>query len=81
MEKLAIIKDVHIGCGDYGKAVLWFATYTSDCVAALQVLDWDRAREIIETNRIGDVNRLEGHPCYVNEEGHTMRFIRLANMS
>lgn len=77
MEKLAVIKNVHIGCGDYGKAALWFDTYVSDCVAALQVLSWDRAREIIESSQLRDVHALEGRACYVNEENHMITFLRL----
>ena len=49
MEKLAIIKDVNIGVGDYGTPALWFTTYTDNCSAALQVFNWKDAGELITT--------------------------------
>lgn len=74
--KLAVIKNVGIGIRDMDDPVLWFDTYTSECINALQVLDWERAKEVMR-----HVNRshkeLENRACWVETDGTVMRFMKL----
>lgn len=78
MEQLAIIKNVRCGVGDRGSAQLQFDAYTSASTAALQVIDWDEAKTVIEAYDVSDVSKLEGKPCYVNKGDGTSTFARPA---
>ena len=80
MEKLAIIKDVHLGVGDYGVPALWFTTYVSSCGAALQVFNWQQAYDIILSANVGDINRLNGKSCLVDEGGGLIKFIKMSGI-
>jgi hypothetical protein len=70
-KSLAIIKNVHCGVGDRGRAALWFSVHITESSAALQVFEWNQAKEIIEAYGVEDVARLDGKPCWVdlNEPG------------
>lgn len=74
MRQLAIIKNVGIGMRDCSSPVLWFDVYAEEHCAALQVFDWDRARDIIQAAGVEDVSSLEGRPCWVQHEGNKMTF-------
>ena len=80
MEKLAIIKDVNIGVGDYGKPALWFTTYTSACSAALQVFGWKEAGELLEKAGVRSAMSLEGKSCIVEEGGGMIKFVKLSGI-
>lgn len=75
MKKMAIIRNVHIGAEDHYGAALWFDTYVSEASAALQVIPWEMAYDIVK--RVDDIKHLEGKPCWVEEEGGLIRFIGL----
>lgn len=74
-KQLAIIRQVECGVGDYGQAALWFSTFITESGAALQVFDWDQAREVIEAYGVRDVHQLEGKPCWVNASGSLIRWV------
>lgn len=78
MEQLAIIKNVRCGVGDRGVAWLQFDAYTSESRAALQVIGWDVAKEVIEAYGVSDVSKLEGKPCYVESDKGMSTFTRAA---
>ena len=80
MEKLAIIKNVNIGVGDYGKACMWFDTYVDEHSAALQVLSWEKTATILEAACVRSALFLEGKACYVNDADGFIKFIRLAKI-
>lgn len=80
MEKLAIIKNVNIGVGDYGEPALWFDTYTSQCSAALQVFGWKEAGEIIKKSGLRSVDSLEGMSCIVEEDAGLLRWKGLSGI-
>ena len=79
-ERLAIIKEVQCGVGDYGKAALWFTTYISDCSAALQVIEWEDAAKLIESSGVRHVDSLNGKSCYVEVGNGLIRFKRMAKL-
>jgi len=76
-EQIAIIKNVKIGVGDRGRAWLSFDTYVSECAAALQVVEWDAAKQVIEDADVGDVHDLNGKPCWVETDGTFIKFLRV----
>lgn len=78
-EQMAVIRNVHIGGGDRGIPCLWFDTYISESSAALQVIPWDQAFEILKSTY--DVKELDGRPCYVEVDGNMIRFLRLWSKS
>ena len=80
MEKLAIIKNVNIGVGDYGHPALWFDTYTSSCSAALQVFGWEKAGELIKESGLRSVMSLEGKSCIVIDEDGLLKFKGLSGI-
>ncbi len=63
---MAIIKDVRCGVGDRGRAWLQFSTYCSEASAALQIIEWEDAKDVIEAYGVSDVSQLEGKPCWVD---------------
>lgn len=63
---LAIIRRVQCGVGDRGRAWLSFSVYVTECSAALTILEWDRAKEVIEAYGVEDVQNLDGKPCWVD---------------
>lgn len=65
-KQLAIIKNVHCGVGDYGVACLWFDVHIDESSSALTVLDWERAKIVIEKYGVRDVQQLNGKPCWVD---------------
>lgn len=65
-ERLAIMRHVRCGVGDRGRAWLSFDVFTSESSAALTILEWDRAKEVIEAYGVSDVHQLEGKPCWVD---------------
>ena len=74
-KQMAVIRNVHVGGGDRGTPCLWFDTYISEASAALQVLDWETARELVR--KTYDVKELEGKPCWVEVDGNIIRFVEL----
>lgn len=80
MEKLAIIRDVNIGVGDYGHPALWFTVYLSKCEAALQVFNWEQAGKLIEESGVRNVSSLNGMSCIVDEQGHMIKFMRMTGI-
>ena len=80
MKKLAIIKDVGYGNRDVGSPVLWFSAYTAEGVGSLQVFYKEEANEIIKDTGVYDVHDLEGKPCWVDERGLNMKFIKMAHI-
>lgn len=74
-EQMAIITQPRIGTRDLGVPVLSFDVYISEGSAALQVLSWDDARELIAS--VQEVRDLEGHPCWVERDGNLIKFKRL----
>ena len=75
-ENLAIIREVGIGLRDTGIPILWFTTYETETSAALQVLSWELAAQLIRDYKLCDVEDLEGQPCWVKKEGGVMRYLR-----
>ena len=61
---VGIIRNVGIGNRDCGVPVLHFSVYVSECLAALQIINWDRANDIIKESKVYDVKDLEGRPCW-----------------
>ncbi len=78
-EQLAIIKDIGIGCRDTNWPVLWFTVYVSEVQAALTVLSWDDAYEVLK--HVREVRDLEGKPCWVDVDGNMIKFLRLWSTS
>ena len=74
-EQMAIIRDVGIGAGDRGIPCLWFSTYVTESSAALQVIDWTDAFELLKA--VDRVEQLNGKPCWVEVDGNMIRFLRL----
>lgn len=81
-ERLAIIRRPGYGMRDNYRPCLWFDTYVSDSVAALQVFEQPEADEIIKAFGVRNVNDLEGLPCWVDggEAGRIIRYLRPATM-
>ena len=79
-EKLAIMKNVGIGLRDTNTPMLWFNTFVSEGSTALQCLGWEDAFELIKAAGCTEVKHLEGKPCWVIDEGHTIRFLRIAKI-
>jgi len=77
MRQLAIIRNVGIGTRDVGRPCLWFDTYVEEGIGALQIIDWDRAAQILQASGICDVRDLNGKPCWVDRDGNTMHFAEL----
>lgn len=71
-----IIRNVGIGKRDTDRPVLWFDVYISESSAALTVIDWATAHDIV--GRVGEVRNLNGMPCWcdVSKPG-IIRFVRL----
>lgn len=78
--QLAIMKGVTLGCGDIGIPCMWFSTYISENVAALQVLSWEQAKELIKVSGMADAKTLEGKPCWVDVDNMTIKFIEYAKI-
>lgn len=55
---------------------MWFDAYVSESAAALQVLDVERAVELIQAYGVEDVAKLEGKPCWVHADGQIIRYDR-----
>lgn len=79
-EQLAIIKGVRCGVGDRGRAWLSFSTYVSDCSAALQIVEWDAAKQVLEDADVQDVHQLNGKPCWVEVDRGMIVFLRMAKI-
>ena len=78
-ESLAIIREVHCGVSDRGTACLWFSAYIGESSAALQVMSWSDAKDIIEAYAVTDVADLNGKPCWVDTSSHgIIRYLRPA---
>lgn len=54
---LAIIKEVRCGVGDRGVAWLQLSAFTSESGAALQIIDWAAAKDVIEAYGVSDVKQ------------------------
>jgi hypothetical protein len=72
VRQMAVIRNVGIGSRDVGSPVLWFNSYVTESSAALQVLSWDEAYEVLKS--VYDVKELEGKPCWVDVEGGYIKF-------
>ena len=79
-ERLAIIREVGIGNRDIGTPCMFFTTYISEGSAALQVLSWKDAYEVIKESGVSDVDQLEGRPCWVKVGRGTINFLRVAKI-
>lgn len=79
-EQLAVIKGVGAGMRDAPYPILWFNVYVSDGVAALQCIPWDEAGKLVKKEGIHEIHELEGKPCYVETDGMTIKFLRLAKI-
>ena len=75
-EKLAIIKNVRCGVGDRGVAWLQFDTYTSEHLAAMQIIPWGKAKDVIEAYGVSDVRDLNNMPVWVETDDSTILFKR-----
>ena len=71
-DRLAIISNVGIGLRDVGRPVLWFDVMDTETSAALQVLEWDDAAEIIKDYKLYEVHSLNGKPCWVAKRSGMM---------
>lgn len=80
IKRLAIMKDVSLGCRDIGKPCIWFNTYITECDAALQILSWESAAKLIETAGVYDARSLEGKACWVEEDNGLIRFVEYAKI-
>ena len=80
MKQLAIIRGVKCGVGDRGRAWLSFSTHTTECITALQIVEWDDAKKVIEDADVSDIYKLEGKPCWVEVERNTMLFVGIAKI-
>lgn len=79
MKKLAIIKQVQFGIGDYGRMALWFTTYVDENGSALQVFhDPKEIEKILLDGRVSDVTKMNGKACWVNDDNGLIRFIEMA---
>jgi len=79
MKQLAIMRGVSIGNRDCGTPVMWFST-NFEHGGALQVLTWERARKVIAESGLSDFKELEGHACYVDVDGDTVKFLGIAKL-
>jgi len=75
-EELAVIRDVDIGCRDIGRPCLWFNAEGLH-VSALQILNWEDAKILIEEKQCRSVKDLEGAAIIVECNNRTMVFKRL----
>ena len=76
-EQLAIIKGVGFGNRDVGRPVLFFETYLSEGIGALQILSDDEAMNFIKAYGVYDVKDLEGKPVWIEREGfNTIKVLR-----
>jgi len=80
MKQLAIMKNVSIGCRDIGTPCMFFETYIDESLAALQVLDWERAYEIIKKAGVYDFKSLEGSACWVECDSNLIRFLDICKI-
>lgn len=79
-KQLAIMKNVGIGMRDCHSPVLWFSAFISEGSAALQVLNWDRAKDLIAKSGVYSVLELEGKSCWVNVGDNMIKFLELAKI-
>jgi len=76
-EKLAIIRGVQCGVGDYGKFALWFSTYISENTTALQVIEGGKAvAEFVEECDVRNIQDLDGKPVWVEVDGGLIKLLR-----
>ena len=75
MKQLAIMRGVSIGMRDISHPCMWFSTYISEHEAALQVLSWEAAADVIKQYGTYDLKLLEGKPCWVDVEGNLIKFL------
>lgn len=80
MKKLARIKGVNFGVGDYGRVCLWFDSFVSESECALQVLELSEAVKLIEAAGVRDVKQLEGKNVWVEENGNMIEYLGYANL-
>ena len=78
--RLAIMKDVGIGVRDVGRPVMFFSTYISESVAALQILSLEQAYALLNQAQVYDVKDLEGKPCWVEEGNGMIKFLEYAKI-
>ena len=72
--QMAIIKNVGIGMRDCREPVLWFDVYIADGLAALQILNWTEAKQLIADYSLYDVRNLEGKPCLAVKNNGLLRY-------
>lgn len=74
---LAIVRDVGIGMLDTNRPCMWFTTYTSEASAALQVLNWEEAKQLIQETGVYNIKELDGWPCWCDtSDDGLIKFIR-----
>lgn len=78
--KLAVIKDVQFGVGDYGKVALWFSAFTEPGMAALQVLTVEQGVALIEAHGVRHVDELNGKTVWVDDDGNMSRYVETAKI-
>ena len=78
--QLAIMKEVGFGCRDIGRPILFFTTYVSEYVAALQIIPGDEALDIIQKSGVYDIHKLEGKPCWVEVNDNIIVFLSIAEI-
>ena len=79
-KQLAIMKDVKIGMRDIGRACMWFETYIDEGITALQVLNWEDTKKLIEDADVYDFKSLEGHACWVECDRGQILFLKIAKI-
>jgi hypothetical protein len=75
-EKMAIVKDVGFGNRDIGRPCLFFSVYINESVGSLQVFEGKKALQMIQNSEVYDIKELEGKPCWIEEEGNTIKFLK-----
>lgn len=82
-EKLAIIREAIVSREDHSRKIcIVFSTYINEGVAASHWIGVDTPKEFesLWEAMSGDVRNLNGKPCWVNEEGSRIYFLRMAKI-
>lgn len=70
-EQVAIMRDVNVGLRDVGRPCMWFSTKTTEGKAALQVLSWEQAAEVLKVAGVHDDMRAYDSIAYERDRQET----------
>jgi hypothetical protein len=79
IKHLAIMGKPHVGIRDIDHAIMWFDVRFGDELSqgALIIIDWDTAKQLIETAGIVDIDTLAGKPCQIAVQDNFVHFIKV----